>query len=154
MYGILTTFNTNAGRYRTFGDVGITVGDGAKITFDEDKFREAYATDPDSVQSLFTELDSVSQDGQSTSVPKGLGFFIESGITKLIDPTNGVISQQNHELDQRTQQFQDRITQLNALLDQKRTRLETQFANLESVLSGLQSQQQAIGQIKSISSTG
>ena len=52
-----------------------------------------------------------------------------------------------------TKQFADlaaAVKHANKLIEQKRARLERQFANLESVLSGLQSQQQAIGQIKSI----
>src|SRR5262249_41929725 len=134
-------------------DVGITLTDGAKISFDEDKFRAAYAADPDGVQSLFTATNSVTNDdGTKTTQTPGIGFAIENVITELIDPTNGIITQEISTLDERTQGFQDRITQLNALIDQKRTRLETQFANLESVLAGLQNQQKAIGQITTISS--
>jgi flagellar hook-associated protein 2 len=152
LYAMVQTVNVQAGRYRTLGDVGISVGDGAKLSFDEDKFREAYSNDPDSVEKLFTQLDSVvGADGKSTSVPRGIGYAIETRITKLIDPVNGVITRENKTLDQRSEQFQDRIDSLDKLLEQKRSRLERQFANLESVLSGLQSQQQAIGQIKSIS---
>lgn len=54
LYDSLNTIVSGAGRYRTLADVGVTLGDGAKITFDEDKFRAAYATDPDAVQNLFT----------------------------------------------------------------------------------------------------
>jgi flagellar hook-associated protein 2 len=54
LYTFLNTVVTGAGRYRILSDVGITLGDGAKITFDEDKFRAAYADDPDAVKNLFT----------------------------------------------------------------------------------------------------
>ena len=42
------------------------------------------------------------------------------------------------------------MTSLDKLIQAKRERLERQFANLESVLSGLQSKQQALGQIQTI----
>jgi flagellar hook-associated protein 2 len=264
MYAMLSTVNGNAGRYRTLGDVGIHVGDGAKVTFDEDKFREAYGTDSDAVEKLFTSADqtvtptmslttlnngkgiglatsgpdmravlldgtkidinlstantigdvidiinaaggaklkaslnadgslklsdsthkagpnstfvissyptstaksdlglsAVSSGGVITGSPLsglnksnaaiGIGAAIEKRVSSLIDPVDGTITRQNKQLDQRTEQFQDRMDALDKLLEQKRTRLEKQFANLESVLSGLQSQQQAIGQIQSI----
>jgi flagellar hook-associated protein 2 len=138
MYNILNSVNPTGGRYRILADIGLTVGDGAKLTFDQDKFNEAYANDPDAVSALFSDAD------------KGLGKVMEDGITRLIDPVNGVISRQNKTLDEKTTQFQDRMSQMDDLLTAKRDRLEKQFANLESVLANLQSQQQALGQIQSI----
>ncbi|MDB5320522.1 MAG: Flagellar hook-associated protein FliD [Phycisphaerales bacterium] len=54
LYVSLNTIVAGAGRYRTLADVGVTLGDGAKVQFNEEKFRAAYATDPDGVQNLFT----------------------------------------------------------------------------------------------------
>jgi flagellar hook-associated protein 2 len=58
LYTFLNTVVTGAGQYRILPDVGITLTDGAKITFDEDKFRAAYASDPDAVKNLFTAAGS------------------------------------------------------------------------------------------------
>jgi flagellar hook-associated protein 2 len=54
IYAALSAVVPNNGAFRILADVGISLGDGAKITFDEDKFRAAYAQDPDAVQTLFT----------------------------------------------------------------------------------------------------
>jgi flagellar hook-associated protein 2 len=54
VYNAMQTVVAGAGRYRIMADVGIKIGEGAKLEFDEDKFREAYASDPDAVQKLFT----------------------------------------------------------------------------------------------------
>ncbi|MGB7160979.1 MAG: flagellar filament capping protein FliD [Tepidisphaeraceae bacterium] len=61
IYAMLRAVVPNAGRYRILAEVGMKVSvdianpkDGAKLTFDEEKFRQAYATDPDAVKSLFT----------------------------------------------------------------------------------------------------
>ena len=150
MYNMLQTVNPNSGRYKQLADIGLTLGDGAKLVFDQDKFQAAYAADPQSVQDLFTTSSTTTVGTKSTTTTSGLGFKIEDVITDLTDPVSGLLTRENSTLDQRTTQFQDQITELNALIDQKRTRLQEQFANLESVLAGLQSQQQAIGQISTI----
>ncbi len=153
IYGMLQTVNASAGRYRVLANVGITLGDGAKIEFDEDKFRAAYGTDPDSVEKLFTSTQSAVKDGKTTTVYTGIAGVIETRISKLIDPVRGVIIRENKTLDERTTQFQDRIDSLDKLLVQKRTRLERQFSNLETVLAGLKSQQSAIAGIQSITTS-
>ena len=138
MYAILTAVNPTSGKYKILGDVGLRLGDGAKLEFDEEKFRAAYGDDPESVQRLFTSIDT------------GVGAVIEKRVTKLVDPVSGIITRQNKTLEGRTTQFQDRIKSIDKLIESKRARLERQFAQMESVLSNLQSQQQAIGQIQTI----
>ncbi|MDW8263646.1 MAG: flagellar filament capping protein FliD, partial [Phycisphaerales bacterium] len=249
------------GRFRVLADVGLRVGSGGKLEFDEEKFRAAYASDPASVETLFTrppggltpgtplsllnqgrgvrtlptgnDLRIVTRDGSAIelgladaltvgdviralntagagkitaelneagsaitirdntsgagqlvvsplagsfaaedlgikgtgtsgvlagrSIPLsqqqtigGLGHLMESQINRLIDPIDGLISRQNKALEARTQQFEDRIRNLDRVLEAKRARLERQFAALENALSGLQSQQAALGQIQSI----
>lgn len=84
----------------------------------------------------------------------GLGLAMQQNLKDLIDPVDGVLTQTNKTIDQRTQDYQDRITQLNALLDAKRLRLETQFNNLESSLAKLQTQQQSLGSLSSLKTSG
>jgi flagellar hook-associated protein 2 len=152
MYDGLNAVVANNGKYRLLSDVGITITDGAKLTFDEDKFRAAFADDPAAVQNLFTEIQTTTDSvtGKTTNTTVGIGGVLNNQINKLIDPVTGVITQQNATLDARTLEFNNRISDLNDLLTQKRARLEEQFANLESVLAGLQSQQQALGSISTI----
>lgn len=266
VYDVFGAVVSGSGEFRVLGDVGLKLGDGAKLEFDEDKFRAAYAKDPDAVQTLFgsappglteeTRLSTlnsgagvrtaavggndfsitvkdgtvinvslagkeslgdvvtainiagagkataqITADGTSlklvdatttgtstfsvqalngsqaatdlgiagasssngaitgsrlyfpdrSTLPKnvGIAYLFERRLTQLIDPVDGVITRQNQNLDSRTLQFQDRIDSLDKLIESKRTRLEKQFANLESVLSGLQSQQQALGSLGS-----
>lgn len=148
MYAMIQTVVQGMGTYKGLFDVGLTITDGAKLTFDEDKFNSAYAADPDSVKKLFTTNVAATD---TTPALKGFGQLFQDHINKLIDPVSGLITQENTLLDTQTAQFQDRIDQLNTLLDQKRTRLEEQFANMESVLSQLQSQGQALSSFSPIS---
>ena len=139
LYASLNTVVAGAGRYRIFADVGVTLDDETKITFDEDKFRKAYADDPEAVKNLFTQVST------------GLGAALEKSMAKLIDPVDGAITRRNKTLDDQHADFQDRIDRLDKQLDSKRTRLETQFANMETVLAKLQSQQSSLSQMSSIS---
>jgi flagellar hook-associated protein 2 len=147
MYASLSGVVAGVGRYRMLADVGIKIGEGANIEFDEDKFRSAYGTDPEAVKNLFAAVQTT-VDGKT--ITQGLAYSMSDKITRLIDPVNGIIIQENKTLDNRTNQFQDRIDSLDKLLAAKRTRLERQFANMESVLAGLQSQQQALSQMQFI----
>ncbi len=139
LYASMNTVVSSAGKFKLFSDVGIKIGDKATLEFDADKFRSAYGTDPDAVGKLFTTVDS------------GLGASLEKQLVKLTDPVSGVVTRQKQTLDARSTQFQERIKLMDSQLTDKRTRLQKQFANMESILSGLQSQQQALGSMQSAS---
>lgn len=152
LYASFMATVNGAGRYKLLADVGIKLADGAKIEFDEDKFRAAYASDPDSVTKLFTAISTTTDSsGKTVTNPQGLGYIMEQHLTRLIDPVNGVIPQGNVSLDAKTQQFQSQIDSMTKLLDAKKLRLQTQFANMESVLAKLQSQQQALSSLQLMS---
>lgn len=143
---------SSAGRFRILADVGLKLGAGAKLEFDEDKFRAAYAADPDSVQKLFSASETVTD--TTKTPPKdtikgiGVGWMMEASFTRLIDPVDGVLTREGKTLEQKTTDFKDRIDSLDKLLEQKRARLERQFAQMESVLANLQSQQSALGALQ------
>jgi flagellar hook-associated protein 2 len=135
LFNLYNSVVKNAGRYKIFADVGITVGDKGQLSFDAIKFDSAFGTDPTAVQKLFT---------QSTT---GLATLITNHVNKLTDPATGLIPIETKAIDDKNKSFQDRITQLNDQLAAKKTRLTKQFANMESVLAGLQSQQAALGSL-------
>ncbi len=141
LYNAIQSVVSGTGNIRTIGDVGLTLTDTGDLKFDQTKFQQAYATDPENFKKFFSQLQAASG---TASAQKGIGSIIQGAINKLIDPGNGILTQTNTTIDARTQSFQDRITQLNELLAAKRTRLQTQFANLEGVLARMQTQQQAI----------
>ncbi|HWE92947.1 MAG TPA: flagellar filament capping protein FliD [Tepidisphaeraceae bacterium] len=139
MYAVFQGVVTGAGRYKLLSDVGLTLGDGATIQFDQNKFQTAFATDPDAVKNLFTQ------------VQQGLGTLIDKSMTALVDPVSGTITQENSTIDSQVTQFQSRITDLNQIIADKKARLQEQFANMETVLAGLQSQQSALSSLTGIS---
>src|SRR5205814_1755219 len=112
IYAAFTAAVPGAGQYRTMADMGFTIGDGAKLTFDENKFRDAFANDPQAVINLFT---------QTTT---GIGAIIQNNMQHLTDPVDGAITLETQTLDSQAQSFQDRITLLNSLLANKQNQLQ------------------------------
>ena len=138
IYQMLQKVNPAGGKYRILADAGLKLGDGAKLEFDADKFKAAYADDPEGVAALFT------------NVQTGFGYEIEKQMTRLTDPVDGVLTRQNQSIDAQNKQFAKSIDALDVRITAKRDRLTRQFSQMESVLSGLQSQQAALGQIHTI----
>lgn len=151
-YSMFTGVVASAGRFRVLADVGLKLVSEGKIEFDEQKFREAYAADPQAVEKLFSDSETTTTGTPPKTTIKGLGigWLMESSFTRLIDPVDGVITRENKTLDEKTAGFQDRIDNLDKSLAQKRARLERQFADLESVLANLQSQQTALNSFQPV----
>lgn len=55
MYASINNVVASTGKYRMANDVGLRIGEGGRLEFDEAKFRTAYADDPDAVINLFTK---------------------------------------------------------------------------------------------------
>jgi flagellar capping protein FliD len=56
LYEIFGGAVSGTGKVRVAADVGLKLVDGAKLEFDEEKFQEAYAADPEAVATLFSKL--------------------------------------------------------------------------------------------------
>jgi flagellar hook-associated protein 2 len=54
VYAIFSSVVASSGGHRMLSDVGVRMGEGARLEFDQEKFRAAYASDADSVKALFT----------------------------------------------------------------------------------------------------
>ncbi|MDB5289164.1 MAG: flagellar hook-associated 2 domain protein [Phycisphaerales bacterium] len=141
MYTVFQGVVTGAGRYKLLSDVGMTLGGGATITFDQSKFQAAFATDPTAVQNLFAQAQ------------QGLGTLIDKSMASLVDPVTGAITLESTTIDAQVTQFQSRITDLNQIIADKKAQLQAQFANMEVILSGLQSQQSALNSLSGLSTT-
>jgi flagellar hook-associated protein 2 len=153
LYSSLNT-TLGTGSYRTLSQLGITVGQDGQLTFDQNTFNAAIATDPQGVQNAFDATTTTTNaNGSSTTLNTGLAYVLDNALKQLIDPVAGSVNAAENELSQESTGFQTQITNLNALLAQKKTQLETEFANMENVLANLQTQQQSLSSIGSVSSS-
>jgi flagellar hook-associated protein 2 len=163
-----TVFNENKGFSETFEslvEVGLTVGAGGKMEFDQEKFREALEQDPDAVEALFArrEIDSdgntidlgdgiTGTDPNANTVYSELGVIpqIEEFVNSYISSIDGVLTRKNRSLDDQIKLQRDRIESMNKSLQTKRLKLQSQFIAMEKAIAQLQSQQSALSSIQLI----
>lgn len=123
------------GNVRRFSDLGITIGDGAILNFDESKFTQVMADDPKGIETFFSTLD------------KGMGYLMDKLTDRLTNGTDGELTQVATGYDQRTKLLNDRIANLNEILKQKEQRLYAQFIAMETALAKIQSMQNALSSL-------
>jgi len=144
------------GRYQFLSQIGLRIGEGARMAFDAEKFNAALAEDATAVRELFTATTSETTtqvelpDGVTT--PNNTSDLREVGFGKvfrkltqsLTNSIDGLITNKTNAIDTKVEQADDRIEQLNKLLQSKRARLEQQFLSMEKALASLQDQQAAL----------
>ncbi len=121
--------------------VGVRVGSGGRLSFDEEKFRELYAENPEGIEALFTTEEF------------GLGDRLETMLDDLTRAFDGLLTRRVNLLSDREELFNERIAAIEELLARKRQRLTRQFQGLENSLASLQGAQSAIGVIASLAGT-
>ena len=160
------------GQFRSLTQIGLTLGDGGRLEFDAERFRSAYAEDPEAVEDLVTALDAadrptevpvvgpngevldgvtVQNTGDTEYTRLGVMQVIAQYADSLTDFVDGRITRRTNTIDTQIELQEDRIENLTAQLDVKRFRLEQQFVAMEQAIASLQSQQQALGQIVPVS---
>ena len=145
----LDTVVPDNGDYPSLFTVGFSVGSNDQLSFDEDKFRAAFAADPTAVENLFNASATAAANASAgspansssgtTTTYTGVAYAMDKVLTNLIDPVSGSVTLAGTELTSEEQGFTDQITQLNALLAQKQAVYEEQFNNMESALASLDS---------------
>ena len=116
--------------------VGLKMENGS-LTLDEDKFREAFAANPQAVQDLFTNEET------------GIANAIKTELEQLTE-TDGVIPSRTETLDDKREILQTRVDRLNDMLDRKEARLLRQFQVMETILAQLQTQQTSLSNLSSL----
>lgn len=140
------------GAYRFLTQVGIKVGSGGQVQFDEEKFRSAYELDPQGVEELFTAFEgstqttqqiapgiTVSNDSQ-TYTRLGLGDIFDQLLDGLTNSVDGSVKLADKNLQRQIDLAQDRIEAVDERLVLRRQRLQEQFVAMEIALAQLQAQ--------------
>jgi len=137
---LIRRFESAPAGARTLAAVGIEIGNGARLSFDEDAFREKYNADPAAVTELFTTGEV------------GVGAVLSSVLEELTEQGTGLLARRDTLMGDQVDDLNDRIAAMDEQLARRREQLERQFANLESVLAGLQDQQNALAQLAALAS--
>lgn len=115
--------------------IGITIGAGGRIDFDEAAFAEAWATRRDEVEFLFTsELDG----------EEGLGIRLQDLLESFTSSEGGTLTRADESWRSRIELAMDRLDVLDARMEARRVRLIAEFAAMEESLAMLQSQSVAL----------
>jgi len=133
-------------QFTTLAQIGIRVGSGAKLNFDQTKFANALATDFDAVQQLFTfkETKTDPETNEITVTAAGIGVRFDEVLDNLTDSISGTLKSRLDSITKQIDAGNDRIDLLDTQLDAKRARLEAQFVAMERALAQLQSQSSAL----------
>jgi flagellar hook-associated protein 2 len=147
--------NELSGQYTSLSQIGIRVGQGARVEFDQDKFTAALQTDRDAVEALLTfeqfEVDPDTGEDTTVVAAQGVGVEISKLLDRLTDSIDGVVQTKLDTLDTQVQLNEDRIEELDIRIEAKRQRLLAQFQAMESALAQLQDQSSSLSQIQRIS---
>lgn len=155
------------GSYSRLFEVGITIGDGARLEVDESKLNQALNEDPDAVESLFTANGIVEVDNtDDLNLPPGVsvpattelevyGFAqrIAEMLEQFTDSIDGTVTLATNNLDSRIEVANNRVDQLNILLASKRERIENQFFAMEQVIAQLQAQSSSLQSLAALASS-
>jgi len=150
-----------SGQFKSLSQIGLRVGSGAKLQFDENKFREALETDPDAVEELLNfeqlELDDEGEpvedaQGNNIVLAQGVGTELKKLLQRLTDASSGPVEQAVERISEQIETNRGRLERIDESLEEKRARLEKQFIDMERALAGLQDQSAALGQLQNLAS--
>ncbi|MEX2214437.1 MAG: flagellar filament capping protein FliD [Phycisphaeraceae bacterium] len=151
LYRLLNNRNTDlTGQFNSLAQVGIKVGSGAVLQFDEAKFRAALETDPAAVQAMFTFKETeLNAKGETVTKAAGIGVRIDELLGTL---TDSVVQSKLDQLGDQITLNTKRIANLDKALEAKRGRLEAQFVAMEKALALLQDQSSSLTALSNLAS--
>lgn len=151
-----------SGNYDDLADLGVRVGTGGRLELDEQRLRNALATDPASVEQViagYAQSDAVQYEDLGNGVkvkiqnPEGdftvlgLAGKIERLATTYIDSVTGILTGRKKSIDTQIQFQNKRIAEIDVRLESRRKVLQAQFVAMEQAIAQLQTQQSSISQI-------
>jgi flagellar hook-associated protein 2 len=147
------------GQFQFLFQVGVKIGDGAKLEFDRDRFRESLETDFENVAELFSAFELAPREpveiapgafftpDENTYNRLGVGEQIKLLVESFTNSIDGTLKRKDDSLNDQIDLQERRIERFDLQLDRRRLQLETQFAAMERALGQLQNQQAALSQL-------
>lgn len=141
-------------------EIGISLGEGSKLEFDQEEFEAAYAADPEGVEAMLSASKLAPKDpievAPGVTVKNTEDSYLEQGIFERLeelinDFTNsvdGALTIRKNNFDTQIALQEDRVEQMQKTLDSKQAILEQQFLAMEKALASLQTQQQALATLQ------
>ncbi len=127
-------------QYKSLAQIGLTVGTGATLKFDESKFTAALSADRNAVEQLFTyKTTTTNSNGETVTATAGVGVRIDELLKSLTD-TDGAVQGQIDNVGRLLELNKQQIERIDLKLAAKRELLQNQFNAMEKALASLQAQ--------------
>ncbi len=141
--------------YKRLSSVGITVESGAKLSLDEDKFREAFAKNPEAVTDLFTKtrIEKGTNGKKDTLVNVGMAAKLNELLNTITTSLDGTIARKSSSLQDKIDMMNDRAEYMQEMLDRKEERLYAQYQAMETALANLQTQSSSLSGLSDLVSS-
>jgi len=134
---------TGSGSYKFLFDIGLEIDKGVtsgeamtgKLSFDKNKFIEAFNKDPESVYKLFSSNEA------DKNKDKGIAVRFFNGLMNWTKSGTGLLAYKLSGYDADIKFVTQQMTDMNLRLTMKEKKLQSQFSAMETALSSLQNQQ-------------
>lgn len=132
----------SSGSVRSFTELGITLDDNGKLTFDKTRLQARFNADPEGLTKFFTDETS------------GFAKKVDDTLERLVGRDNSTLVNRAKTLQKQLDDATKRIDFLTVSLTKQRERLTLQFYNMELAISKIKSNLQAVESIKYIKADG
>lgn len=152
-------------QFTYLSQIGIGVDSNGQLTFDQEKFEDAYEDDPEAVENLFAAYEYTSNTTEEIAEgvtitntdpsvsARGFGQIFNDMLEGLTDSIDGTMTLADENFTQAIELANSRIEDIEVRLESRRAYLTQQFVAMEQAIALLQNQSSAISSIQSITTT-
>lgn len=126
------------GSVRSFTELGISLDENGKLSFDKTRLQARYNADPEGLTKFFTDETN------------GFAKKVDDVLERLVGRDNSTLVNRARVLQQQMEDAAERIDRLTLSLNRQRERLLLQFYNMELAISKIKSNLSAVESIKYI----
>jgi len=135
---LITDRYSGVGSFESLEAIGLSVDDKGKLSLDKAKLGEAFESDAQSLQTLFSDEE------------RGIVAKFDQAVDSLAGSEFGLLTNRSDALQSTIDSNTARIDSFNESLDRQRERMLLEFYQLEQVIAGLQQSQSALASFQPI----
>ena len=153
---ITTTVNSD-GVYKSLADIGITSGapgldvdaDTTSLVIDEEKFYEAFRSNPAAVKELLIGTNANTATGEEAT--QGIMQMVQDGLDTALNAEGGYFTARSSSLSSQLSRLADKIADKEEDLEIYRERITQQFNYMDQQIAAMNNQySQLVSQLSSI----
>jgi flagellar hook-associated protein 2 len=123
---------------QSLAELGVSLDDTGKLSFDKNKFQARYAADPEGVVEYFTDETN------------GFAAKADAVLERLVGRDGSALVNRAQVLSRQVEDFTDRIATWDGRLERQRERLLNDFYRIELIVSRIRNNMTAVSQIQAL----